>query len=121
MENSFAFSIQVNGDDSTELQQQVATALINAEIPLPKDDPWQLEAPPEGAFGFSEGVFGFVLDAWIELIKLPKAVRAVANGISEFLKNRANTTLMVRKADGTVIVLKANMDGDSIVETLKQI
>lgn len=121
MENTYAFSIQISGDEATELKRKVAKELGSTGIAFPRDDPWQFEGPPAGAFGFSEGMLVFLQEAWKELIKVPKAVLALAEGVRDYLKNRPNASLTVTKADGTIVILNANMDGNAIVEALKQI
>jgi hypothetical protein len=119
MENSYGFSIQINGDEAAELKQTVDKALAGAGLLLPKEDPWQYEGPPEGAFGFGEGVLVFLGDAWKELAKVPGAVLALAEGVRDYLKNRPNASLTFTTPEGKKIVFKANMNGNDMVEAVK--
>jgi hypothetical protein len=122
MEQQVAFSISMSSEDGAELKQQLDKAFEGSAITLTnRAEPWQFEGPPEGSFGFGDGLLVFFGEAWRDLCKVPGAILAVAEGIKEYLKNRPNATIKICKSDGTVIFINGNMSGNDIGETLKQI
>lgn len=120
MPSSYAFKLEIDENAASQLKQEITKALESAEIEISESEVWQFEGPPPGAFGFGEGILKFLESAWRELVKVPGAVLAVAEGIREYLKKRPDTVIELTRSDGSTATIKANMDGEDIVKILNK-
>lgn len=120
MENdkSYLFRIGINPDLSDELMNSINDA-ITEEFHV--EDVVSYEGPPEGAFGFGDGFINFLKDTWADIIKMPKLIEKIADGIHEFLLSRPNMVITIELESGTKININAKASGDEVANILKNI
>lgn len=116
-----AFSIHLSGEEASELKKNISETFKEKGIQFDINTSFQYDGPPEGSFGFGDGFLSFIGEAWKELVKIPGAVVAIAEGFRDYLKNRPNSVIKIVNADGSTILIRGNMDGNSIAKAMKNI
>jgi hypothetical protein len=104
-----AFTLSVRPSNAAALREAIEHAFAADGTALPANL-IVYEGPPPGAFGADEGWLGFASDAWSQLMKLPKAVQILAQGIADFA---TKTRISVRvRVDETIITISAAASAD---------
>ncbi|NUL82068.1 MAG: hypothetical protein HUU60_05000 [Armatimonadetes bacterium] len=119
MADQYAYKMNISPDEADALQQEILSALNNSGIQAPAGPLVSADAPPEGAFGFADGVGGFLLSAWKELTKVPGAVKSLADGVKNWLSQRPNGTVTLECPNGKKLSVRANMNGEDIAKILE--
>lgn len=111
--------IAVRASSAPELQHEIGDSLRHAGVELETGlDLLTYEGPPPGAFGFGAGWLEVATGAWQELVRLPKAVEAVAEGIAKWMNKERVNASVERRPDGTVVINFLSSGGQVDTDTL---
>ena len=94
--------VQVGRTEAEELEKAVRAAFSQAGQSF-SVGAFSYNGPAPGAFGFGEGFLELMGGAWTELMKVPEAVKILAQGLADYLRLRGNSqTVVFTIVDGQV-------------------
>ncbi|MDP6543238.1 MAG: hypothetical protein QGH60_04555 [Phycisphaerae bacterium] len=100
--------------EADELEKAIYSAFSRAGEPL-SDGTFHYNGPPSGAFGLGGGFLGLLGDAWSNLMKVPEAVKILAQGIADYLRLRGDTQTVVFEIVDDQISVSFNSTGNAAV------
>ena len=109
-------TIDIGPDDALELQNFINDNL-KPVVPLAGSaDLMKYDGPAPGSFGFGEGLLTFFGKAWADLMAIPDAVTAIANGIKAYLEKRPSNSIVIKRKDTSI-----RIRGDYDLEKIKDL
>lgn len=102
MNEPFLFRMEVSQAEAEELEKAIRNAFSQPGQPFSVGT-FSYKGPAPGSFGFGLGFLELIGGAWSELMKIPDAVKILAQGLADYLRLRGNTQTVVFKiANGQI-------------------
>jgi hypothetical protein len=122
---NYIVSIACGTEHIVGLENEIKKAFLNSGLNLPVNL-YRYNAPPPGSFGFAEGWLDFVGSSLKDILKIPRAVETLANGVAGYMtKNKLEIRIKTENEGAKETIVKISGYGEEatsqIIEQLRKI